>query len=362
MEIKEVEAALEEALKKPEDEGLKTKYADAITAYLKEKKSSDEVVSIVVRGIDLDRAANYFDYLDSVNKNDIQSVWKQIRESKVVSENKNNNGLKLVSGLLSQAFMKVGNTESQTGNIVSKLIALIDDEKHLIPDKVYGPIVLDYFVDEALTGGKYPEWDSFKISGANNKRFAEIILTVTECDEEKYKSIRQWASRGIRFAEDLIEKEKIEARIPKSRVSEMFEIVDHYKALEKQVRDDEYKIADLGKEIEGLQKEIDRLNSEKRDLQGEIKALQGDVADQKKNLEKAEQEIDARKSINDAFSAVKKNDEEGMLNDIAGELKTVYGQMKSSESTEMTVQLGEIYREMIKSIFKTLDKKGVKVD
>ena len=50
------------------------------------------------------------------------------------------------------------------------------------------------------------------------------------------------------------------------------------------------------------------------------------------------------------------------VREIAEDLKLTYKQMKGSESTEMSVELGEIYREMMKRIFKTLDKKGIRME
>ena len=363
MEIKEVEVVLTEALGKPEDDGLRAKYADVISGYLKDHKSSDELVTIVVKGINLDRASNYFDYLEGVSKNDIQSVWKQVRENKEIPFNKDNNGLKFISGLLGLSFMNVGNMESQGGNIISKLVSMVNDDKKIVASGTYGPIILDYFVNDILTVKNYPKWETFRQSGEVLKRFAELILQVTSGEqEEKYKSIRRWASSGVRLAESQIEKEKIEAKIPKSRIDDLLSIVEHYKTVEKQVRDGVYEAARLEGVINGLQDEIDKLNGEKRSLQSDIDSLKNSIEDQKKDLKKAAEEIDERKSINDAFTALKKKDEEGILNDIAEDLKLTYKQMKGSESTEMSIELGEIYREMIKRVFKTLDKKGIRME
>lgn len=114
--------------------------------------------------------------------------------------------------------------------------------------------------------------------------------------------------------------------------------------------------------IDGLQNDISNLNSEKKILQSNIRSLKDNIEIQKKDLEKAAEEIDERKSINDAFTALKKNDEEGILKDIAEDLKLTYGQMKRSENMEMNAELGEIYREMLKRVFKSLEKKGIRMD
>ena len=363
MEIKEVKTVLIGALEKPENDSMKVKYADSMAEYLKNHKSSDELISIVVNGVDIDRAANYFDYLEGVSKNDLQSVWKQVRENKEILLNKNNNGLKFVAGLLGLSFMNVGNMEIQRGNILSKLVSMVDDDKKPISSRIYEPIILDYFVNDIAEIKNYPRWETFRQTGEIQKRFAEILLQSTLYEqEEKYKGIRQWATSGVRLAENQIKTEKIEAKIPKSKIEDMMVIVEHYKSVEKQVRDDEYKIARLEDTIDGLQNDISNLNSEKKILQSNIRSLKDNIEIQKKDLEKAAEEIDERKSINDAFTALKKNDEEGILKDIAEDLKLTYGQMKRSENMEMNAELGEIYREMLKRVFKSLEKKGIRMD
>ena len=118
MEIKDIETVLTEALVKPDDNDLRNKYVDSITEYLTDHKSSDEIVTVVVKGINIDRAANYYDYLESIPKNDIPSIWKQVRENKEILSNKDNNGLKFVSGLIALSFMKAGNVESKNGNFI----------------------------------------------------------------------------------------------------------------------------------------------------------------------------------------------------------------------------------------------------
>ena len=77
-----------------------------IADYLKTNKSSDELVSIVVGGMDIDRGSNYLDYVASVSKGDIPSIWKQIRENKEADNNESKNGLKFFFALLTIAVMK----------------------------------------------------------------------------------------------------------------------------------------------------------------------------------------------------------------------------------------------------------------
>lgn len=363
MSIKDVEEVLQETLKEPEKSAYKSRYADSIAGYFKENKLNSEILSVVVRGVDVDRASNFFDYIETASKNDMQSIWKKIRENEVIAENKNNCGLKFMLLFLTQCFMHIGNIDGFSGNIITKLVSIIDDEKKKIPEATYKPIIYDYLIEDIIPIGTFLKCDTINTSGDILKRFFEILLsTIEELDKDECKKLEQWARYGLKYSNDMIEKERIEARIPKSKIADLQIIVECYKELEKQVRADEYHIADLEREIKEQNDEIRVLKDENLKLLSRINSLNNDIEERNKNLEEAEKEIDARKNINDAFSALKKKDEEGILNDIAEDLKLIYGQMKRSESSEMSVELGKIYKVMIQKIFKTLDKKGIRME
>ena len=363
MEIKDVEKALTEALQAPENTDLQAKYCDAVAEYLKENKSSDEILSIVIRGIDIDRAANYYDYLESASWNDLQSLMKQIRQSKEIKESKDDHAIKFLAGMLSMALMKAGNMENQCGNIITMIVAVITSEKKPLSVEIYGPILQDYVVEDLNPKVVFPQWKSIKASEDVCQQFSEILLNATNCEHvENYKSIRQWANRGLLYAEEKIKKRKIEEKIPKSRISDLTAIVEHYKAVEKQLRDSVYEIAKMQDEITGLQQQIGALQGEKRDLEGQIRALAEKVNAKQQQLDKAEKEVGERAAINEAFGALKKNDESAMLQDIANELKAEYQDFIASVSDPMDEDLGEIYREKLKNIFKILSKKGITME
>ena len=342
MEIREIESALDQALLQPNNDEVIARYGELVSTYLKENKSSDEIVSIVVRGINIDWASNYYDYVENAPKNDMPSIWKQIRESKDIAENKSNNGLRFISGLLSMAFMKAGNIESYAGNIITKLVNMIDDDKRPVIKESYMPILSDSFIDEVESLNMYPRWEDLRLTGEINKRFAELVSQVTIGDDDKHKSLKHWVSIGLRYADELIEKEKIEAKIPDSKVEELQQLVEHYKNAEKLLRDNTYEIAKQDKVIAELRDEVERLNSEKRVLETEIASLRGDVKDHQDMIAEREKEIEARKKINDAADALKKNDEEGLLKDIANALRSEYSDYIDSKDDTMDEVLGEI--------------------
>lgn len=67
--------------------------------------------------------------------------------------------------------------------------------------------------------------------------------------------------------------------------------------------------------------------------------------------------------VNDLICAIESlhdNDKMAMLRDIANDLSAIKADFQESINYEMTVILGEIYRQKIKDIFDILEKHGVK--
>lgn len=362
MEIKEIEELLLNAKGNLENIELKKAYTEAVSSYLKIQKSKDEIVNIVVLGIDIDGASSYCEYIKNVPKNEISSINKQIRENKIISNNDNNNGLKFLASLLSGVIIKQGDSKILCETIISRIVSLITNEKKPITIETYKNVLLDYFITKIKGVDFYPAWDSINLSGEDCRQFSEILINVIPEVEADFINIKRWATKGLKYSEELIEKEKIEATIPKIRTNELQDIVDHYKKVEKQVRDNAYLIANLEKELLNNQETIKTLNVEKKELENELVRLKNDLSESRNTISEKEDEIDQRKKINEAFNSLKENDEKGLLNDIAEDLKRTYVQMKTAESQELSAELCEIYREMIKVIFKKLEENGVRME
>ena len=364
MEGKDLKAILDAAIKNQDDDAARNQYCDAITECLKAKKIPDEVLGAVIRGVDIDRAANFFDYLEKVQKGDIQSLWRRIRDSKEIKDNSNNNAVKFLSALLLQSLTRLGNTEAICSGVLTALMHVLKNENKQIPGKIYEPIILDYLIMDIPPKGALLRWEEIKAPGEVSRDFAEIILAITADEEkqEEYKVARNWASSGIRYAEKKLRTEKIEARIPKSHINELMALVQHYQSVEEQVRKAEYRIEDLGDEIQKLQGQIVELNQCKHSLEEEVKRLESTIEAKQGMLSKAEREVDERKAINDAFNTKKKMDEAALLSDIANELKAIHQDFMASASDPMDEVLGEIYREHIRNIFKILKNKGIEVE
>lgn len=363
MDIKEIEEIQNEALKTKNNEELMSKYKNAITTYLNQNKAKNEIISTMIRGFDLDEASVFLEYTKKLNKQELQSVWKQIRDNKDINGNQNNKGIKLLCKLLCLSIKRQGATDAITGNIILKIVNMILDEKKPIGSEIYKPIIRDYFINEVISASVFPNWESIKVKGDIIISFIDIIKkSVFDNNDEKYKDFNQWLVYGIQCAEKRIDEEKIQAQIPQSMTDELIALANHYSVVEKKLKDSVYEISRLEKIISHQKNELEAIEIEKVSLLNEIESLKTDINNQKKNLEDAKNEIAERKSINDAFTAIKKNDEQGILNDIAEELKVIYGQIKRSETAEMSIELGEIYREMIKKVFKQLDNKGIRME
>ena len=190
MEIKDLEKVLQASLENNNDEVLKNKYIDGLVEYLKKHKLSDELITIVVKGINIDCGSNFFDSLEFNNKNDIQSLWKLVRENKEIKFNKNGNGLRFVVGLLALSIMSKGNTEKLSGNLIAKIVSMIGSEKNVIPASMYEPIMIEFFIDDICILKQYPKWDLFGLSGNTNKIFAELLVKLlTLKGEQKYQEM-----------------------------------------------------------------------------------------------------------------------------------------------------------------------------
>ena len=69
--------------------------------------------------------------------------------------------------------------------------------------------------------------------------------------------------------------------------------------------------------------------------------------------------IEEYKQTLHAFEALKRHDEAAFLEDIAHTLRPYYEDLKASESDPVDAELGAMYRETLKSVFKALQRKGI---
>lgn len=325
MELKELEERLDECMMENSDDDKIAEYTDALCTCLETEKVSAELIAIVVRGIEIDRGANFFDYAEGMSQNELQDVWKMIRNNAEIT-GAGEKAVKFLSGLFYAAFVSETELASLRGNVLSFLTKLIC--KKTIPEELYAPVLLDYFVLGLPLEFRYPIWENLGVEPETVNGFCEMMLHIIEWDTVAQRNdlLRQWLNAGKRYAEAELRKREPDERALFGRIDELRAITEYYGELEQSYRD--------------LLHEMER---------------------KRRELDEARKEIEERKEINDAFDALKRNDERAILQDIANELKAEYSDFMDSENDEMDLVLGEIYREKIRNIFKLLRKKGIQV-
>lgn len=365
MNTKQIVEIQKRCLEKIDDDTLAREYAEAVADFLKSNKINDEIITIILGGIEIDRATNFFDYLESISKNEVQDCWKIIKNNTVFKANTQNSSLKILSGLIFMILLRNEAISTIAAGVFSAFVTTVTSNKNSIPKNVYKPIVLDYCLAELpKKNANLPGLLELKVAPAIAQKFITLSLDVIQDEKtlENVFELKNWLRAGEKAITSEMERERIEAKIPKSALEDLQKIVAHYTEVEQQLRDGVYREEKLQKDILALNDQIADLNNQKAELEARIRELKGNVKEQEKTLAEAGKEIEERKAINDAFDALKKNDESALLRDIANELKAEYRDFKDSESDEMDIQLGEIYKEKIINIFKILEKKGIRVE
>lgn len=234
MNIKDLENALSDALKSPDNSDFQQKYCDSITEYLEDNKSAVDILPIVIQGIDIDRCANYFDYLEIASNTYLKNLWKELRKDEIIEEVENDRLLKFLSGILFMSFIGAGYLGKHFGSIITLLVERINSPQKPISIKVYGPILRDYTLDDLEPNSTLPKWESIRASGEKSKEFAKIVLDSTDGDDaDKYKFIRQWARRGLHYAEEKEKRNSNEEKISQSSSIDHPKDVDQYRVEEK---------------------------------------------------------------------------------------------------------------------------------
>ena len=242
MDIKDLEKTLNDVMKSPEDTDLQEKYCDSIVEFLNSNEQVDEILPIVIEGIDIDRAANFFDYLEDASNKSLKKLWKKLRSDNSVKEANSVNVLKFLSGLLWMSFMGAGNLGNHFGNIMTLLVECIHAPQNAILAEVYGPILCDYIFDDLDQKSTLPKWEAIKDFEGKGKEFCTIILNSTDGDNaDQYMFIRKWASRGIRYADEKIEKKRVSEEVHENNNKDIAKRVEQFQVEENLVRDDSSK-------------------------------------------------------------------------------------------------------------------------
>ena len=360
MDIIELKKIQEEALKDKENFALCSTYGDAIETYLKNNAITVEFIDVIISGMDIDRGVNYYDYLESLKQNSLLDVWRIIKTSKIIKNDKKGNSYKFLFGSLYLSIINSGKMGALLGNIITTINGVICDDNSLV--SVFGPIFLDYFVNELHDRIVLPNWDKINVSPEAILKFVNSLLMIDDLNKHECHSIRVWLENGKKYANEEIEKKNIESKIPKSQIDAFQELIKHYSDIEQQLRNSIYQIAFLEGKIKLLNDELSQLNVEKNEMKKTISRLNAEIEERDIDLNKAGKEIEERKKLNQVQVQYREDSQEALLQDIARALKAEYGDFIETEKVPMSEMLGEIYREKLKNIAKILQKKGIKVE
>ena len=292
MNIKDLENALSDALKSPDNSDFQQRYCDSITEYLEDNKSAVDILPIVIQGIDIDRGANYFDYLEIASNSYLKNLWKELSKNEIIEEADNVRVLKFLSGILFMSFIGAGNLGKHFGSIITLLVERINSPHKPISIKVYKPILRDYALDDLEPNTTLPKWESIKASAEKCKEFAKVILNSADGDDaDKYKFIKQWARRGLRFAEEKEKKTSSEEKISQNSNIDHSKDFDPYREEKKKVNDQTM--------ISSPNQNVDNTNADQ-----EITETEKDTVKQKAIIVKPSKDMD-----NAYHSAVAHSDE-----------------------------------------------------
>ena len=109
------------------------------------------------------------------------------------------------------------------------------------------------------------------------------------------------------------------------------------------------------KKCASLTDEIEKINKEKEELNNLISSMRESISLLKK-------EIEERKNMNDVISSVESKKSDETMKKIASKLKIEYDEFKEAQAVEMSVELGEVLKDIISNIFDKLNKSGIKVE
>lgn len=362
-----IEEQLDELMRciheKPDNQDYIEKYCSMIENNLKTKEQEQVVLSAIVKGIELGTGEIYLSYLQELNIAGLRAALKSMKNNEAVKENLNGNGLKLISHIFCQSILNTEKLANMRKDYLLFQLEMIENSKNILEEEAYNSVLVNYFVKKFPESFTFPEWNSLKLPLDESRQFIDSILKAVE-KAEKIKSVfsvERWMKQSQKRVLDDLYTEKIEGKLPESKLDDIRMLLEHYTDVELQLKNFAYEIDRLEQEKDRLNGEITNLNGVNNELKFKIYSMENEMKKLQEQLEAAKAETAEHQKINDAFAALKKNDEEAIFKDIADELKAEYEDFMESVDDDVDIVLGEIYREKIRSIFKILKRKGIEV-
>ena len=358
----QIEEALQEALSDQDNAEKKIKLQASIADFLKRNKVTKELLSYIFKGFDIDdNGSAFMEYLQETDDKKRAAVCKLIEGHPEV-KNASAGAVKCLAELM-RAYVSKELVLDTSGdsilNALNQAIKKAGEEN----EKNCDAIMRQYFIDGFFQGFKYPKWTEISNSPEAIQLFADYILGLLGSDQLKpsIHELKRWLNEGKKEAGRLQDVNAIENQIPKSRIEDLRGILSDYEALEEKFRDSVYANAELKKKLKNAEDNFKELELEKSELTSKISSLNDEIGAMKEKLTNAGKELGERKKLNEVQTQYREEAKESMLQDIGRSLRAEFDDFVATENDEMSIPLGEIYREKLHNILKTLEKKGIKV-
>ena len=215
-----------------------------------------------------------------------------------------------------------------------------------------------------LKGDKILNWVKPYLDDVRNKeveKAKEIIEEKKKAELEEKKSELEKQDKVKTIEELSIDIEKISKELleTKKQLTDSNNLIEDLKIKNTKtyelLTEAENRSGSLSNRLTNANMQIDILNNQIRAFQDEKSRLQEEI-NQLKN------EIKDSHNMNDVITSVQTKRIDTTLNRISSQLKVEYEEFKEANSVEMSKELGEVLKEMIKSIFDKLSKAGINME
>lgn len=366
---KKLQELLQIALSQPENEDAKDAYIEAMTSALAKDSDVAGTVTSAIKGVSIDHATCIRDLIES-DKGDAKrraELFKAIKNDDLLKgEKKSPEAFRFLCVLLASAIGSKAVLDNLLPFIVSSLVPKDwDGEIHTSEKKCRD--FEEFFLLELPAKAVMPDWKAMKVKASIANKlmvWLEAYLPKDVSNEDLLaaaKGITRWINIGKPYISGKLEKEEWEATRPARKTEELIALAEHYKKTDEA-------LDKLHEENKGLKKDVQALHRQIEEQQGIIREMNASAAAQQKALEAAKQteteyqhKLQESQNLNVSLETFRKDAEASLLQDIANALRAEYQDFMASIDDEMDIELGEIYREKLKSIFRILEGKGIKV-
>ena len=370
MDLKHTEKLLNDVLENITDDKLREKYLLQLVKGMDVEPLPVDIISLVIKGISIDQGINFFDRIDRTNKKNSQEIWKSVKQNEIFKRSGDLNVFEFLCAAFANSCIGGNNCKSLSGSFVTFLTSKSKlkptDTNYL---KGYDNALMSYFLEELPEDIEMPTWDSIKISTETADLFIKLLRDFLDTDTVKNSSIsvrllhtlKKWIDEGEVYNWNRIATRQWENNRLEKHANELEQLVEHYKTTEEELDKLYLSNTKLQFEIKQLRERLDNYTTDISSLKGTVKQQALEIASKDEKIKQYKYDLEESRNLNASFDTFKEDSETALLQDIANALKNEYEDFADSVKDPMDDMLGEIYREKLKSIFKILERKGIKV-